>query len=162
MKVFNVFDGPLEADDEPPGYGSPYAKVRDHIGAERMAATVALLARDEWVCPYHYELVEEEWLFVFAGAATVRTPEGEETVDAGEVVCFPRGPAGAHQIGNTAEAPLRILIISERSLCAATVYGDSDKIGIFGPELRCLFRREDARDYWDREPHPAQNDNGPP
>ena len=79
MKVFNVFDGPLEPDaSEPEGYGSPYAKVRENIGAERLAATVAVLAKDEWVCPYHYELVEEEWLFVLEGTATVRTPEGEE------------------------------------------------------------------------------------
>ena len=28
---------------------------------------------------------------------------------------------------------------------------DGDKIGVFGPDMRYLFRREDARDYWDGE-----------
>ncbi len=153
--MFNVLDGPLEADaSEPEGYGSPYAKLRDNIGAERLSGTVAILAPGEWVCPYHYELVEEEWLFVLEGTATVRTPDGEEAVAAGEIVCFARGPAGAHQIGNTAAEPLRIVIIGERAQCAATVYPTGDKIGVFGPDLRYLFRREDARDYWDREPRP--------
>jgi uncharacterized cupin superfamily protein len=155
VKVFNVLDGPLEADTtEPEGYGSPYAKLRDHIGAEKLAGTVALLGSGEWVCPYHYEVAEEEWLFVLEGAATVRAPAGEHTVAAGELVCFPRGPAGAHQIGNTAPEPCRILIVSERALCAATYYPTGDKIGVFGPDTRYLFRREDARDYWDREPRP--------
>jgi uncharacterized cupin superfamily protein len=155
MKVFNVLDGPLSADEtEPEGYGSPYAKVRENIGAEKLAGTVAVLSTDEWVCPYHYELVEEEWLFVLEGAAIVRSPDGEHTVQAGELVCFPRGPAGAHQIGNTAHEPCRILIVSERALCAATYYETSDKIGVFGPSTRYLFRREDARDYWDGEPPP--------
>ena len=45
------------------------------------------------MCPYHYELVEEEWLFVFAGTPTVRTPGGEEACRAGDIVCFARGPA---------------------------------------------------------------------
>jgi uncharacterized cupin superfamily protein len=155
VKVFNVFDGELRADEpEPAGYGSPYAKVRDNIGAEKLAGTVAVLGPGEWVCPYHYELVEEEWLFVLEGAAAVRTPDGEHELEAGDLVCFPRGPAGAHQIGNTSAGPCRILIVSERSLCAATYYENSDKIGVFGPGTRYLFRREDARDYWDGEPHP--------
>lgn len=155
MRVFNVLDGPLEPDStEPEGYRSPYAKLRESIGAQRLAGTVVLLAQDEWVCPYHYELVEEEWLFVLEGTAAVRTPEGDEEVAAGEVVCFPRGPQGAHQIGNTSAEPARLAIIGERALCAATVYPNSDKVGVFGPDMRMLFRREDARDYWDGEPHP--------
>ncbi len=155
MRVFNLLDGPLEPDDtEPEGYRSPYAKVSPAIGAERIGATVVLLGENEWVCPYHYELVEEEWLFVLEGVATVRTPEGEEKVNAGEVVCFPRGPAGAHQVGNTDEAHARVFLISERALGAATIYPTSDKIGVFAPETRHLFRRQDAKDYWDGEPDP--------
>lgn len=157
MKVFNVFDGPLEPDaSEPDGYRSPYAKVSREIGAERIGGTVVLLGTDEWVCPYHYEVIEEEWLFVFEGEATVRTPDGEERVAAGEVVCFLRGPAGAHQIGNTGAEPARVLIIGERTPGAATVYPDGDKVGVFGPDLSLFFRRQDARDYWDGEPRPGR------
>jgi uncharacterized cupin superfamily protein len=153
VRRFNVFDDSRLApdDDEPPGYRAPYAKVRDHIGAQKLAASVVLLARGQAVCPYHYELIEEEWLFVLSGTPTVRTPAGEEVLAPGDVVCFPRGPAGAHKIGNAAEAPARVLIVSERAAVAATVYEDSDKIGVFGPELGMLFRRRDERDYWDGE-----------
>ena len=67
------------------------------------------------------------------------------------MVCFPRGPAGAHKIANAAAEPARVLMISERSPCAAAFYEDSDKVGVFGPQTRYLFRLADARDYWDGE-----------
>jgi uncharacterized cupin superfamily protein len=150
---FNLFDDSLLAvdEDEPDGYRAPYAKVQQHIGASKLGASVVLLRQGEAVCPYHYEHIEEEWLFVLSGTPTVRTPEGERVAEAGDVVCFPRGPAGAHRISNAAEAPARVLIVSEHAEVAATTYEDSDKIGVFGPGLRMLFRRGDARDYWDGE-----------
>jgi uncharacterized cupin superfamily protein len=153
MRRFNLFDDAALGvdDDEPPGYRAPYAKLREAIGAERLAASVVLLGPGQAVCPYHYEVIEEEWLFVLAGTPTVRTPDGERVTQAGDVVCFPRGPAGAHKIANASEAPARVLIVSERAACAATVYEDSDKVGVFGPDLRMLFRRGDERDYWDGE-----------
>jgi uncharacterized cupin superfamily protein len=125
--------------------------VRDHLGAERLAASVVVLEEGRAVCPYHYEVAEEEWLFVLSGTPSIRTPDGEQALEAGDVVCFPRGPAGAHKIFNVAPAPARVLIVSERAEVAATVYEDSDKLGVFGPDLRMLFRRGDERDYWDGE-----------
>jgi uncharacterized cupin superfamily protein len=153
MKRFNLFDDSLLGvdEEEPDGYRAPYAKVSSAIGASLLGGTVVLLREGEAVCPYHYEQGEEEWLFVLSGTPTVRTPEGERVHEAGAVVCFPRGPAGAHKISNAAAAPARILIVSEREEVAAAVYEDSDKIGVFGPDLRLLFRRSDARDYWDGE-----------
>ena len=153
MRVFNVFDADLVVDDEPDGYRAPYASLRDAIGAEHLSATVVVLHEGQAVCPYHYEIAEEEWAFVLDGTPSVRTPAGEEGLTAGDVVCFPRGPEGAHKIFNAGTAPARVLIVSERAGCAATVYEDSDKIGVFAPGTRLLFRRADARDYWDGEGH---------
>lgn len=152
MNVFNVFDAELNVDDEPEGYRAAYASLRDPIGAEHLSATVVVLHEGQAVCPYHFEIGEEEWLFVLEGSPSVRTPAGEELLAAGDVVCFPRGPAGAHKIHNGASDPARVLIVSERAeTAAATVYEDSDKIGVFAPGTRLLFRRSDARDYWDGE-----------
>ena len=153
MKRFNLFDDArLKVDeDEPEGYGAPYAKPGDAVGAQLLGASVVLLHEGQALCPYHYELVEEEWLIVLSGTPTVRTPAGEEVFGPGDVVCFPRGPAGAHKIANAAVEPARVLMISERSPCAAAFYEDSDKVGVFGPQTRYLFRLGDARDYWDGE-----------
>jgi uncharacterized cupin superfamily protein len=153
VKRFDLFDDALLAvdEDEPAGYGAPYAKPGDAVGAQRLGASVVLMHQGQALCPYHFELVEEEWLIVLSGTPTVRTPAGEQVLEAGDVVCFPRGPDGAHKIGNAAAEPARVLVISERSPCAAAFYEDSDKVGIFGPGTRYLFRRSDARDYWDGE-----------
>jgi uncharacterized cupin superfamily protein len=153
MKRFNIFDDArLQVDeDEPDGYRAPYAKLAEHIGASRLAASVVALGAGQGVCPYHYELVEEEWLLVLSGTPTVRTPDGERVLQEGDVMCFPRGARGAHQISNRAPGPARVLIVSEHAPFAGTVYEDSDKLGVFGEGLRALFRRGDERDYWDGE-----------
>ena len=158
MKRFNLFDDTLLArdDDEPDGYRAPYAKPGQAVGAELIGASVVLLGPGQAVCPYHYEVIEEEWLLVLAGTPTVRTPAGTRVLGTGDVICFPRGPTGAHKISNASTEPARVLIVSERAPCAATVYEDSDKVGVFGPEVSLLFRRGDAREYWDGErPEPA-------
>ena len=41
--------------------------------------------------PYHFHWGDEEWLIVVAGTPTLRTPEGETALAAGDVVCFPGG-----------------------------------------------------------------------
>ena len=153
MKRVNLFDDAvLRPDDsEPDGYRAQYVKLRDVLGAEKLGASLVLLREGEAVCPYHYELIEEEWLFVLSGTPTVRTPAGEAVAATGDVICFPRGPAGAHKISNGAAEPARVLIVSERAVLAGAVYEDSDKIGVFGPDMSMLFRRADARDYWDGE-----------
>lgn len=152
MKVVNFHDAELAVDDqEPDGYRAPYARVGPAIGAKRLGGTLVLLGKGESLCPYHYELAEEEWLFVLQGTPTVRTPAGDEVLEAGDMVCFPRGPAGAHKISNFAAEPARVIMISERVETAGTVYEDSDKIGVFGPDISLLFRRADAADYWEGE-----------
>ena len=85
------------------------------------------------------------------GTPTVRTPSGDEVMKAGDIVCFSRGPGGAHKISNVAAEPARVIMMSERADTAATVYEDSDKIGVFAPDTRLLFRRADAVDYWEGE-----------
>ena len=154
MKRINVFDDALLApdDSEPDGYRAPYAKVQRHLPAQRLGATIVALGPGQAVCPYHYEVVEEEWLIVLTGTPTVRTAAGEEVVGPGDVVCFPRGEPGAHRIANDAAEPARVLIVSEHAELGAAVYPDSDKLGVFGAGLASLFRRSDERDYWDGEP----------
>jgi len=80
--------------------------------------------------PYHYEYAEE-WLLVVAGTVTVRTPDGEHTLDRGDLVRFPAGPAGAHKIMNKSDSPTRTLVFSDSRLPAVSVYPDSDKIGVW-------------------------------
>jgi uncharacterized cupin superfamily protein len=95
--------------------------------------------------PYHYEYVEE-WLLVVDGAIVLRTPEGEQTLERGDLVCFPPGPAGAHKVMNRSDARARTLVWSSARVPAVSVYPDSNKIGVWpgDEENELIFVRDTA------------------
>ena len=70
------------------------------------------------VCPYHYEHPEEEWLLVLAGRPTLRDPDGEHELAAGDLVCFLEGPEGRTRSRTAPEEPARILMLSTRAKTA--------------------------------------------
>jgi uncharacterized cupin superfamily protein len=143
----------LHLESDPPGFLSGRAEVGKAAGGEALAVKVYELPPGERVCPYHYEY-EEEWLLVLTGAVAVRTPGGEETLTAGELVCFPPGPEGAHTASNPGAETARILMFSSAREPAVAVYPDSDKIGVWpgNPDDHVMLRRADGgRDYWDGE-----------
>jgi quercetin dioxygenase-like cupin family protein len=90
-------------EDDPPGFQARSASLGASLGAARLGMTVYDLPPGEAVCPYHFHWGDEEWLIVVAGTPTLRTPEGERTLEPGDVVCFPVGPSGAHRVGNASK-----------------------------------------------------------
>jgi len=150
----NVFGADFEYDEtDPDGYRSGVARVGQAAGGEALVVKVYELPAGESLCPYHYEY-EEEWLVVLDGAVVVRTPEGEEELGRGEVVCFPRGPAGAHKVTNRGQATARVMMFSSAREPSVAVYPDSDKIGLWpgNPDDNVMLRRVDGDvDYWDGE-----------
>ena len=61
----------------------------------------------------------------------MRAPDAEHTLRRGDLVCFPAGPEGAHQVTNRSDAPARTLLFSRAATPAVSVYPDSDKIGVW-------------------------------
>ena len=80
--------------------------------------------------PYHYEY-DEEWLLVVDGTLVMRAPDGEHTLERGDLVCFPPGPAGAHKLMNRSDTSARALLFSHKRGLAVSVYPDSDTIGVW-------------------------------
>jgi uncharacterized cupin superfamily protein len=152
----NLYTADLQHDeDDPAGYEADWLSIGPLLGATRIGATIYRLGPGQSNCPYHYEYGCEEWLLVLEGRLTVRTPDGEEEVEAGEAVCFPEGPAGAHKLTNRGDAPVRLMMLSTKGNPAVAVYPDSDKIGVW-PELgggpdKLMVRRESNVDYYDGE-----------
>jgi uncharacterized cupin superfamily protein len=97
--------------------------------------------------PYHYEY-EEEWLLVVDGTIVVRAPEGERTLERGDLVCFPPGPGGAHKVMNRSHSPARTLMFSSSRSPAVSVYPDSNKVGVFPDDKDELFFRRDTAVPW--------------
>jgi uncharacterized cupin superfamily protein len=147
--VANLFDvEPSWDEDDPDGYATGYARIGPLVGGARLGASVYVLNEGQSVCPYHYES-DEEWLLVLDGRVEVRTPEGEEELEAGEIVCFPVGPEGAHKTTNRRAETARIVIFSTKESPGYAVYPDSNKIGVWPPGK--FFRLGDDVDYWEGE-----------
>jgi uncharacterized cupin superfamily protein len=122
------------------------------LGSAATAMYVYDLAPGESSSPYHYEY-EEEWLLVVDGTVVVRARDGEHTLERGDLVCFPTGPAGAHKIMNRSGSPARTLVFSSAHVPAVSVYPDSNKIGVWpgDDENELVFRRDSAVPWVDGE-----------
>jgi uncharacterized cupin superfamily protein len=154
MKRINLADPELVYDPEDPEpYRIGHLSLRKAVGSERTGASLWQLAAGQSMCPYHYEVGEEEWLLVLSGNPTLRHPEGEDCLGPLDIVFFPRGPAGAHKVTNRTDEPVRVLMFSDVTVPTATVYPDSDKLGVWtgdaGTDL--MVRRSSGVEYYDGE-----------
>jgi uncharacterized cupin superfamily protein len=93
------------------------------------------------------------WVIVLKGEPTLRTPEGERVLNEGDVACFPRGEAGAHQIINQTDAPIRVLMLSSMVAPDIVHYPDTEKVFARNAEGEpiMLARRGPTLDYWEGE-----------
>jgi uncharacterized cupin superfamily protein len=152
-RVFNLRDVELASYDEgPEGHRFRLRSFADALGAARTGMTIYELDPGQASWPYHFEIVEEEWLFVIEGELVLRTPDGERTLRAGDVACFPAGAAGAHAVRNASEHTARYAMPSANSQCGdATVYPDTGKFQVAGEGFRHRGRLGDVVDYWEGE-----------
>jgi uncharacterized cupin superfamily protein len=140
MTPFNLERAELRGDSgAPDGFARRQADIGAKIGGEHLGGSVLELDPGERTWPYHWEAAQEEWLIVLAGTPTVRTPAGQEELAPGDVVCFPAGPEGAHQVLNASGAACRVVMLSNRSPVNVVVYADSAKVGVRSPWLRRNF-----------------------
>jgi uncharacterized cupin superfamily protein len=154
MKRVNIAEPEFKFDPEDPeGFRAGLARLGKLLGSEDSGISVYELPPGQAVCPYHYEVGEEEWLIVLAGHPTLRHPGASEVLDPWDAVRFPKGPEGAHRIDNQTEEPARVLMFSTVVTPTATVYPDSDKVGIWAgdPEIDLLVHRDANVDYYDGE-----------
>jgi uncharacterized cupin superfamily protein len=148
-EIFNLLDGEL-----PPGKHTWHRHrfLNRSIGTERGALLASFgcfeLAPGEAGPAYHYELTREEWLLVVSGEVTLRTPEGERVLSAGDVVCFLPGAEGAHAVRNAGDAPARFAMASTKEASRAIVYPDSDWVAVIGPGFERLLNLGDELEDW--------------
>jgi uncharacterized cupin superfamily protein len=152
--IFNLLELELERyDDGPEGRRFATRSLTGDAGASLTGLSVYELEPGQATWPYHFELVEEEWLLVIAGELTVRTPDGERTLCAGDVACFPAGATGAHAVRNDGSATARFAMPSSVAPHGdATVYPDSGKFRLGGDGFRHRGRLGDPMEYWEGEP----------
>jgi uncharacterized cupin superfamily protein len=143
VRRFNLLTPEYDQAREREGYRSRSARVAQALGAEQIAARLVELGPGQHGSPYHFHHGLEEWVIVVAGTPVVRTPEGERSLQKGDVVCFPAGARGAHQV----TGPGTVLMVSDRRSPDVVEYPDSGKVLVSPPGT--VFRSADAVDLWD-------------
>jgi uncharacterized cupin superfamily protein len=125
-------------------------RVGAAAGAEKLGATLYEVDPGGRVSPLHIHHANEEMLVVLAGRPTLRTTDGERELEPGEVVAFPAGRRGAHQVLNRSSERVRVLIASTMIYPEVAEHPDSGKVlAISGrPDetaaMVLAFRRDDA------------------
>lgn len=146
--VLNAASVEVAADSGfPSGFRTRYRQLGPLLGAELLGGTVYELDPGERNGPYHYEIGNEECLLVLAGTPTLRHPEGRDVLEAGDMVMFPDGEVGAHQVINESSEVARVLIFSTMRVPFGCVYPDSGKVSTFAG----VFPVGATVDYWDGE-----------
>jgi uncharacterized cupin superfamily protein len=104
--------------------------------------------------PLHFHHGSEELVLVLRGRPTLRTTEGERQLEPGDVVHFPKGPAGAHQLYNHGDEPARYVVAASHASPDVVEYPDSGKLAAMArgeTPLWTMHRRADAVDYFEDE-----------
>ena len=134
MKTFNLNSDVWDGTRDREGWRAKGALVGQRIDGQLIGATMSEVEPGDKLWPYHTHHLNEEWVIVLRGEPTLRTPEGEQVLKEGDVVCFPRGKDGAHQIINRTDSPIRVLMLSSMIPGEIIEYLDTGKVLAKGVE----------------------------
>ncbi len=153
METFNLGSDEWDRVEDREGWRSKDAWIGARLGAELLGGSLYELAPGDRLWPYHLHHANEEWLVVVRGTPTLRSPGGEQDLVEGDVVVFPRGKSGAHQVSNRTGSPIRVLMLSSMQRPDLVEYPDSGKFGArsFDGERVLMGRPGPMLDYWEGE-----------
>jgi uncharacterized cupin superfamily protein len=164
----NVWDvdwpepGEWEAEAAAASFGGVRGRRLQRRPGGTLSAAVWELEPGATQAPYHFHHGGEELLIVLRGTPTLRSNDGERELREGEVVHFPSGPEGAHQLSNRSGEPVRYVLAAAQGSPEIIEYPDSGKVAAMartetsaGGPLFTLNRLADAVDYYDGERAPG-------
>lgn len=125
------------------------------LGTQTLTATLHELAPGDATAAYHYEWCRETWALVVRGAPTLRHLDGQTTLTAGDICCFPQGPTGAHRLSNDRNYSALLIVVSTPTDRPMSIfYPDENTVRVsISDHAGFLFRHDDRiEDYWDGEP----------
>jgi uncharacterized cupin superfamily protein len=154
----NITNPNFDEAREHSGFNCRRARLGRQAGSRKVGLSLWEIPPGQAAYPYHLHLAEEEIIIVLEGRPSLRTPEGRQELEQGDVVSFRTGEEGAHQIANRTKGPVRFLAFSNQQP-DVIVFPDSGKVGAYerppeGGGLREIFRRDDAVDYFEGEEAP--------
>lgn len=131
-------------------YEGVYEEIGNLIGARKLGYQITTLPPGKRLCPLHAEDMEEELFIVWEGEAVIRTLRGEYTCRKGDIIAFPVGDIGTHQVINKSDKPCRVFMLGAEDPKGVAYYPDSKKV-LVSSRGRMILRTEPVLDYYDGE-----------
>ena len=125
------------------------SRVKSGVNPQNLNFDLRLLNPEQFSAPYHFHRNAEELFMVVSGSMTLRTPNGLNSVTAGDLIFFEMGETGAHQFFNEGTEPciyLDVRTFVGHDICE---YPDSGKI-LLAPSFE-IFRKDSNINYFDGE-----------
>lgn len=125
------------------------SRSKKGINPQNLNFDLRQLNPGQYCAAYHFHRYAEELFMILSGSATLRTPDGLEIVNNGDLIFFEKGKTGAHQLYNHTEEPcvyLDIRTFIGHDICE---YPDSNKL-LIAPTFE-IFDKDAQVNYFDGE-----------
>ncbi|WP_423130490.1 cupin domain-containing protein [Gaoshiqia sp. Z1-71] len=140
------------------------SRVKKGINPQNLNFDLRQLNPGQYSAPYHFHRHAEELFMIISGSATLRTSDGLEIVNSGDVIFFEMGETGAHQLYNHTTGTCIYLDIRTSIGFDVCEYPDSNKL-LIAPSME-VFGKGSTLGYFEGEENIAdkwkqiENKNG--
>jgi len=125
------------------------SRIKKGVNPENLNFDLRQLNPDQYSAPFHFHRYAEELFLIISGSATLRTPNGLEIVNSGDLIFFEKGETGAHQLYNHTMELCLFLDIRTYFGYDIAEYPDSGKI-LIAPTFE-IFNKDSQTSYFDGE-----------
>jgi uncharacterized cupin superfamily protein len=125
------------------------SRIRKGVNPENLNFDLRQLNPNQYSAPFHFHRYAEELFLIISGSATLRTQNGLDIVNNGDMIFFEKGGSGAHQLYNHTTEPCVYLDIRTYYGFDIAEYPDSEKI-LIAPTFE-IFNKESQASYFDGE-----------
>jgi uncharacterized cupin superfamily protein len=128
---------------------SDVSRTKKGIKPQNLNFDLRKLNPGQYSAPYHFHRYAEELFMIISGSATLRTTNGLEVVNSGDLIFFEIGEAGAHQLFNHTTETCIYLDIRTFIGYDVCEYPDSNKI-LMAPSFE-IFNKISKKTYFEGE-----------
>ena len=128
---------------------SDVSRIKNGIKPQNLNFDLRQLNPGQYSAAYHFHRFAEELFMIISGSATLRTPNGLEVVNSGDLIFFEIGETGAHQLYNHTTETCVYLDIRTFIGYDVCDYPDSNKL-LMAPSFE-IFNKDAKSKYFDGE-----------
>jgi len=128
---------------------SDVSRIKKGIKPQNLNFDLRQLNPGQFSAPYHFHRYAEELFMITSGSATLRTPNGLEVVNSGDLIFFEIGETGAHQLYNHTTETCVYLDIRTSIGYDVCEYPDSNKL-LIDPSFE-IFNKDSKLKYFEGE-----------